>query len=120
MDRNKSLETCLVIVTGLLFVYLIKDWYPLLILALIIGIIGAFLSKPASWITLIWYKIGDLLGKIVSKIILSLIFYVFLLPISLLSKLFNKKNPNINNKRVDSMWINREYFYSKEDLKKPW
>lgn len=120
MDRKKDLETCLVIVTGLLFIYLIQHWFTLLIVAVVIGFIGIFLKKPASWITWLWYKIADLLGKVVPKIILSLIYFIFLFPISLLSRVFNKKSMRIDERKTDSLWIDRGHIYVKEDLNKPW
>jgi len=120
MDRKENLEVCLVIVTGLLIFYLITDWFPLLIVAIIIGFIGLFLKKPASWLTWLWYKLADILGKIVSKVILSIVFFVFLFPLSLLSRLFRKENLGVNKRNRNSMWIYREYTYSKKDLQKPW
>lgn len=120
MDRKKNLETCLVIVTGLLIFYLFKGWHALLIGAVIIGFIGVFLNKPASWITWLWYKIADILGKFVPKIILSLVFFIFLFPVSMLSKIFRKENKGIKKKNIESMWITREYSFSGNDFVKPW
>jgi len=118
MDRKTNLETSLVIVTGLLIIYILNDWQSILILALVIGIIGVFLDKPASLITWLWYKIADILGKIIPKIILGVVFFVFLFPISLLARLFNNKKGNKNNGK--SMWIERDHVYTKNDLSKPW
>jgi hypothetical protein len=120
MDRKKNLETCLVIVTGLLIIYLFKDWRALLIAAIFIGLIGVILNEPASWITWLWYKIADIFGKVVPKVILSLVFYVFLFPISMISKIFIKGNLGINVKNRESMWTDRVHNYSKDDLTKPW
>jgi hypothetical protein len=120
MDHRKNLETCLVIVTGLLIIFLIKDWKPLLIAAVIIGFTGVFLERPASWITWLWYKIADILGKIVPKVILSLVFYLFLFPISVLSRMFRRSSLGVNEGNRNSIWINREHTFSKDDLIKPW
>jgi hypothetical protein len=120
MDRKKNLETCLVIVTGLLIIFLINDWVPLLIAAIIIGLTGVFLNKAASWITWFWYKIADILGKIVPKVILSIVFFIFLFPVSMLSRLFIKNKPGVNERNSNSMWISREYIFNKDDLKNPW
>lgn len=120
MDRVKNLETCLVIVTGLVIVYLLKDWLSLLIAAVVIGFIGVFLNKPASWIAWLWYKIADLLGKFIPKVILSLVFFVFLFPISLCYRMFRKVSPVMNKRNRNSMWISREHIFIKDDLIKPW
>jgi len=119
MDRRKNLETSLVIVTGLVIIYFFKKWEGLLIAAAITGFIGIFLDKLASWITWFWYKLADLLGKIVPKILLALVFFVFLFPIALLSRVAGRKNTGKRSLN-DSQWIKRDYCYTEKDLAKPW
>lgn len=119
MDRKKNLETSLVIVTGLVIIYLFRHWDALLMAAGIIGFIGVFLDKPASWITWFWYKLADLLGKIIPKILLAVVFYVFLFPIALLSRITGRKNP-AKRSLNDSQWIKRDYCYTEKDLAKMW
>jgi hypothetical protein len=120
MDRKKDLETSLVIVSGLLILFIIKKWQILLSAAILTGFTGIFLKRPASWITWFWDKIADILGKIVPKIILTIIFYMFLCPISLLSRVF-RKAPHLGSwNKIESMWINRVYTFNKNDLKNPW
>lgn len=120
MDRKKNLETCLIIVTGLIVIYLIKAWTPLLTIAGIIGLVGIFFDKPASWIAWLWFKLGDLLGKIVPKIVLSLVYFIVLSPIAFFYRLFSKDNVGFRAKNLNSMWIQRDHSYTKEDIIKPW
>jgi hypothetical protein len=120
MERKKNLETCLIIVTGLLIIFLIKEWYPLLIIAITVGFIGVFFNKPASWINWLWYKIGDLLGKIIPKVILSAVFFLFLFPVSMLYRISCKDRLTIKAKNRNTMWTERDYSYSMDDLTKPW
>jgi hypothetical protein len=120
MDRKKNLETCLVVVTGLLIIFLFKKWDLLLFIAAAIGLIGLFFNKPSSWITWLWYKIGDILGKFVSSVILSITYFIFLFPISLLYRLTTNDKMKIEKRNRKTMWHERGYSYSKDDLKKPW
>lgn len=120
IDRKKNLETCLVIATGFTVIYVFKNWQPLLIGAVVIGLTGIFLDRPASWITWLWMKVADVLGQIMPKIILSLVFFVFLVPISLVSRLFKGKKLSEFGHIQKSMWINRDYTYTGRDLNKPW
>jgi hypothetical protein len=120
IDKKKNLETCLVIATGFSVIYIFKNWQPLLIGAVVVGLTGIFLDKPASWITWLWMKIADLLGQIMPKIILSLVFFVFLVPVSLFSRIFRGGKDKKPGDIQKSMWINRDYSYSGSDLNKPW
>lgn len=120
MDRKTNLETSLVIVTGLLIIYFFKTWNALLIIAAGIGITGIFFDKPATYVTWLWTQIGHLFGKVVPKIILAIVFYLFLFPISLLRKVSVRlKYKNAYKKNI-SGWLERDYYYKKKDLLNPW
>ena len=121
MDRKRNVEACLVIVTGLLVIYLIKHWTPLLIASAVVGLTGIFLDKPASWITWLLYKIGELLGAVVSKIMLAVVYFIFLFPIALLYQISGKDRIGINARKKNTLWYDREeHTYSKNDLVNPW
>jgi hypothetical protein len=121
MDRKRNVEACLVIVTGLLVVYFIKHWSPLLIASAIVGAIGIFFDKPASWITWLWYKVGEVLGAVVSKVILSVVYFIFLFPIALLYRLSGKDRIGLNAGKKDTLWVDREeHTYSRNDMANPW
>ncbi len=118
-DKEKNLETCLVIVTGLIIFWFIYKIELLLIIAAAIGVIGAFFNSLAHWINWFWYKLADILGFVVSKILLSAIFYVFLVPLALFSRLISK-NPLQLKKTERSTWIHRDYDFSSKDLENTW
>ena len=92
---------------GIVFfiVFLLIGTYPLLnndhirIWALIISIVFLILGLLNSKILLplnkIWFKFGILLGKIISPLIMGLIFFVVVTPIGLLMRLLNKDLLNL-------------------------
>jgi hypothetical protein len=122
MERKKDLEVCLVIVTGLVVLFLVKGWTLTLNIAVLTGITGIFSSKAASWLSIGWYKIADVLGTFTSKIILTVIYYLFLFPVALLFRIFGQnKNAGIKARNAPSLWIDRgARIYSASDLKNPW
>jgi hypothetical protein len=90
MKTDTSKSTMLVVSTGFLALFLLFSWRWALYVALIVGLIGilsSFLSRKFEWV---WMKFANLLGFIIPNLLLSIVFYLFLFPISLLSKLFNK------------------------------
>jgi hypothetical protein len=114
------LETCLVISTGLVILFLINDWKPILIAGAAIGLTGIFLDKPASWISWLWFNMAELLGKIVPAVILTVVFFFILFPISLVSRVFRDNMPGIRDEKNVTLWIKRDFTFSKDDLKNPW
>ncbi len=121
ISREKNLETCLVIATGLLLFWLIYEVKPLIIAAFVIGIIGAFFDTVAGWITWVWYKIAEVMGGIMSKVLLSLVFFGFLAPIAFVYRIFNKDTLQLGKKGNDgSYWSERSHTYTKKDLEQMW
>jgi hypothetical protein len=99
---------------------MLKKWFPLLIVAGLIGFVGIFLNKPASWLTWLWFKTTDVLGKIIPKVLLSVIYYFLLFPLAFLSRISKKTHLSLKSNKRYSQWIGRDYYYSKNDLVKPW
>lgn len=95
------------------FLYLIIAAIMLLSLALLSKTFRDIFSKY-------WMKLGEGLGYVNSKIILSIIFVLMLLPLAALRKLFAGNSPDIRSKKESSMWIVRKHHYTAEDLKKMW
>lgn len=119
MKKEKTLEAFLVIATGFLLLFFLykKEW--MLYTAFGAGITGIFIKPLASLIAKGWYKLGELLGFVVSKIVLSLLFYILLVPISLLYNLFNKDTLALK-KQNKSLWHTRDHEYLPSDLKNIW
>ncbi len=55
----------------------------------------------------LWYGMGLPLGKIVSPIVLGIIFFLLITPISLVTRLFGRDELRINKRSVDSYWKDR-------------
>lgn len=110
---------------GVIFsvVFLIIALYPLLsnnnvkfwslLLSAIFIILGLKNSNILSPLNKIWFKFGLLLGKIISPIVLGLIFFCIITPTSIILKLFNKDILNLKKKNTDSYWIKKSILKSK-------
>ena len=55
----------------------------------------------------IWYELGMLIGKIISPIILGIIFFMLITPIAIITKLFGRDHLKIKKLSVQSYWIDR-------------
>ncbi|MFQ5445470.1 MAG: SxtJ family membrane protein [Saprospiraceae bacterium] len=119
MNKEQHKETCLVIMTGLLVFWLIYKADVLITIAIAIGVIGAFIPALARWIHWAWYKLADAMGYVMSKVILSIVFFTFLSVIALIYKVFNK-DPLQLKKKKDTYWTNRNHTYSGKDIEKVW
>jgi hypothetical protein len=55
----------------------------------------------------LWYGLGMLLGKIMSPIVLGLIFFVLITPVSLVTRLFGRDELKLQKRSVESYWTDR-------------
>lgn len=119
MDTAGKLKAQLAIVTGLVVLYFVFKSVYFLYSAALGGII--FLAIPALGylILKLWFKLASVLGWINSRILLSLVFYLFLFPIATISKIFSKSSLNLD-KSPSSMFSERNQKYKKEDLENTW
>ena len=86
-----------------------------------LGFLSALSSTLESYIVLGWNKIALLLGWINTRIILTLVFFIFLTPLALLKKLVSsKKDPLKIKDHHTSTYVDRSLTYSKKDLENIW
>ena len=104
---------------GIVFfiVFFLIGTYPLLnnddiriwslIISIVFLILGLLNSKILLPLNKIWFKFGILLGKIISPLIMGLIFFVVVTPIGLLMRLLNKDLLNLKFNKSKSYWIEK-------------
>ena len=99
-------------VFALLGVYCLNEnWDIVAIAALIIAsiLIAITCISPLKLIYLnrMWFELGVLLGKIISPIVLGIIFFIILTPISLITRMFGRDELKIKKLFAKSYWVNR-------------
>lgn len=125
MDRKKHLETILVLVVALGFFYwFIHEKKPetgkyLLLAALVLGLIGIFIPFIADKIHWAWMKLAHVMGFVMSKVILTIVFFVFLFPMAMISRLFGKGNVKLK-REGSSYYKTRDFVYDKDSLEHLW
>ena len=119
MTREKNLETILTISTGLLVFYLIYRVEELVIISVVLGMIGILFNFMGSKISCLWCKIAEVLGFVVQRILLTIVFYLLLFPIARLSKFFTK-DPLRLSRNHDTFYSVRNANFSKCDFEKTW
>ena len=72
---------------------------------LILGLFNSNLLKPLNFL---WMKFGLMLGKIIAPIVMMIIFFIFLTPMSFIVKLFGKDLLQIKFIKNNSYWIIRK------------
>ena len=100
------------------FVFLLIAVYPLiknqdirlwsLTVSAVFLTLGIFNSKILNPLNKLWFKIGIFLGKIVSPLIMGIIFFLVVTPIGLLMRLLGKDLINLKFNNNKSYWIEKD------------
>lgn len=101
-------------------IWLIYDARWLIWLALGVSLAGAFVPPLAKAIHWVWFKIAEALGFVMSKVILTVLFFGFLTVVAFLYRMFNKDLLQLKRKREGSYWLDRNHRYTKKDLEQVW
>ncbi len=104
---------------GILFfiIFFIYGIWPILnsgevkIWALLIGIVFLILgltnSKILSPLYKYWIKLGELLGKIISPVVMAFVYFVVITPIAIIIRIFGKDLLKLKLSKSSTYWINR-------------
>lgn len=106
-------------VTGFLVIAALLDSEIPAYIALIIGLISLVIPAAGHGLVWGWYKIAEVMSRIVNPIVLGLMYYIFISPIALLFRMFGN-DPLALKEQRGSLYDYHEKTYKKEDLEKPW
>ena len=97
--------------------FLIISLYPLiydqniriwsLIFSIIFLLLGLFNAKILTPLNKIWFKFGIFLGRFISPIIMGVIFFIVVTPISIIMKVLRKEILNLKFNNDKSYWIKK-------------
>jgi len=118
--QSEPLKTILIIVLGFIFVYLITKWQGWLSIAFIVGIVGLLSGYLAKQIDFLWMKLAWLLSLIIPNILLTLVFYLFLTPLALLSRIGKGKNLLSLKNTQSTLFKEHAREFDKVSFEKPW
>ena len=111
-SSDRSFGILFFIVFTIIALWPIMQSMPMRPWSLAIGLVFLIISllKPVILRPLnnSWIKLGEVLGRIISPIIMMIIFFFLITPLSLLLRLFGKDILNIKFGNSNSYWIDRK------------
>ena len=78
-----------------------------LIISLIFLVLGLLNSKILTPLNKLWFRFGIFLGKIISPLIMGIIFFLVVTPIGLIMRIFGKDVLNLKYNKNKSYWIEK-------------
>ena len=104
-----------------LLLHLVLGQTGLLYLAMGITVLTMVWTTPARYFAILWFALGELLGWLVSRIILTTIYAVIVLPVSLFVWKHIRKRMGLSSFKhgTGSVYKIRDHRFAARDFEKP-
>lgn len=87
---------------------LLSEWAMLLLgLAAVFALLTALVPRALTPLNKLWFQLGLILGRIVSPIVLGIIFYSLITPVAVIARLAGRDELRIKKRLISSFWIER-------------
>ena len=118
--KSNPAKTILTISIGFILVFYITKNDFFLTISFCLGIIGITSNYLSLIIEKIWFKIAEILSLIIPNILLGVIFYLFLFPISIVQKMLTKNNSLKLKNLNTSTYVDKNQKFDKKSFINPW
>ena len=112
ISSNRSFGIVFFIIFFLIALYPLLSDQEIRLWALIISaiflILGLLKSKLLTPLNKLWFRFGIFLGKIITPIMMGIIFFIVVTPIGLIMRLIGKDLLNLKYNKEKSYWIEKD------------
>ena len=121
ITKKQAADSGMALVLISLIVHLIWKVDTALYLAVIFLVVNMTVPsifKPFAWL---WFGFSTMLGTIMSKVLMTVVFVVIVTPIGLLRRLLGKDSLKLKafKKSKGSVFLSRDHKYTENDILKP-
>lgn len=117
---RQQVQTILVILLALLMGWKWTSDLLFFYFSILLSVVVLISERAMVGIDFLWMKLTWLLSLIIPRIILSLLFYLFLTPLALLSRIFGDGDPLQMKKPANSMFRMEESLSGPTSFEKMW
>jgi hypothetical protein len=121
ITKNQSRDTGMAMVLLCLLLAISPKRHVFLIVAIVLQVINMTVPWIYRPIAVLWLGFSDLLGAVVSRILLSIVFFVVVVPIGILRRLAGKDSLKLRAFKAgkDSVLLERNHTFNGRDLERP-
>ena len=122
ITRDQSRDTGMAMVLLLLILFVVRKREAFLIGAMVLHVLNMILPQIYRPIAVVWLGLSDLFGNVVSKILLSIVFFGIVTPIATVRRLLGKDSLKLRAFKAgqDSVMVERNHRFIGADLERPY
>jgi hypothetical protein len=122
ITRDQSRDTGMALVLLLLILYLVLGHSELVYAAIAVHVANMMLPQLYRHFAVLWFGLSELIGMVVSKIVLGVVFFGLVTPLGLLRKSAGKDPLKLRGFKANSksVMVIRNHKFQAADLEKPY
>jgi hypothetical protein len=122
ITKDQSRDTGMAMVLLLLIVFATRKREGYLIGAMVLHVLNMIVPQVYRPVAVLWLGLSDLMGSVVSKILLSVVFFAVVTPIGILRRLFGKDSLQLRAFKAskESVMLERNHTFIGSDLERPY
>ena len=120
IKNNNSSKVILTLVVALLVFFHFYHYKYLFISAIILGLTGVLSDYASEKIATVWMWFAKIIGKVIPKVILTLLYFLFFVPYALIYRLVRKNVLDLKVGGKETMYKERNHLYTPSDIENPW
>jgi len=122
MTRDQSRDTGMAMVLLLFLIYLKTRREGLVYAAMILHVVNMIVPRVYAPVAVLWLGLSHVLGTIMSKVLLSILFFGLVTPIGVLRRLFGKDSLKLRAFKAneESAMLVRNHLFEGRDIERPY
>ena len=121
ITKDQSRDTGMAMVLLLLLLFVSRKREGFLIGAMVLHVLNMAVPLIYKPVAVLWLGLSDLLGAVMSRILLSIVFFLIVTPIGILRRLMGKDSLKLRAFKAgkDSVMLERNHTFIGRDLERP-
>ena len=122
MTKDQSRDTGMAMVLLTILVYLKTRDNLALYIAVILHVVNMIVPRVFAPVAVVWFGLSRVLGTVMSKVLLSVLFFGLVTPIGVLRRLFGKDSLRLRDFKAsrESAMLVRNHLFVGQDIEKPY
>ena len=122
ITKEQSRDTGMAVVLLLLLVFASKKREGYLLAAIVLQVVNMAVPQVYRPIAVLWLGFSELLGAVMSRVLLSIVFFAVVTPIAIFRRLAGKDSLKLHAFKTgkDSVMVERNHTFVGRDLEKPY
>lgn len=122
ISKDQSRDTGMAVVLLLLLVFASKKREGYLLAAIVLHVVNMAVPQIFKPLAVLWLGFSELLGAVMSKVLLSIVFFGVVTPIAIFRRLAGKDSLKLRafKKNQDSVMVERNHTFAARDLERPY